>query len=200
VPEVEPPAVPAQAVTAAELMRRFWARWFDLHLFGLCWWGGMSLAGHDLVALSKGTWILIWQMLPWFAIEAVLIHVWGTTPGKALLGVRVAQADGKPPSTGASMWRSFRVWTMGLGLGIPFVVIFCQGLSFWISRRIGRPLWDTAGDHRVRVSWISPLRIAVFVCLFLVLIGLRSWVLMPVAEEMQRELQEILREFAAAGW
>jgi len=198
-PVAEPPALPVEAVTAAEMVRRFWARWFDLHLFGLFWWGGMRLAGHDLVELSRDTWVLIWLMLPWFAIEAMLIHLWGTTPGKALLGIRVVQANGKPPTTGASVWRSLRVWTLGLGLGLPLVVIVCQGLSFWVSRRIGRPLWDTAGDHRVQVRRISPLRVAIFVGSFVLLAVLRGWVLMPVAEEIERQLQEVLREFGAAG-
>jgi uncharacterized RDD family membrane protein YckC len=196
-PAVEPPALPAQAVTTAELMRRFWARWFDLHLFGLCWWAAMRWAGHDLVDLMSDMWVLVWQMLPWFAIEAMLIHLWGTTPGKALLGIRVAQANGKPPSIGASVWRSFRVWAMGLGLGMPLVVIFCQGLSFWISRRIGRPLWDTAGDHRVRAGRVSPVRVAVFVGLFMVMIGLRGWVLMPAVEELYGEQLESIRSIGA---
>jgi uncharacterized RDD family membrane protein YckC len=195
----QPPELPAQAVTTAQLLRRFWARWFDLHLFGVIWWSGMRLAGHDLAALMTDMWMLVWQMLPWFAIEALMIHLWGTTPGKALLGIRVRQADGSPPSIGASVWRSLRVWTLGLGLGMPLLVILCQGLSLWTSRRLGRPLWDVAGDHRVAVGPLRPARLSLFVGLFVVLIGLRGWVLMPAVEELYGDKLELLRQPARSS-
>jgi hypothetical protein len=198
-PAEAPPPVPAEPVTNRQLIRRFWARWFDLQLFGLCWWGSMRWAGHDLADLMTDMWMMIWQMLPWFAIEAVLIHLWGTTPGKALLGIRVLQADGRSPAAGASLWRSLRVWMMGLGLGMPLVVILCQGLSWWISRRLGRPLWDVAGDHRVRVAAVAPPRVAVFVVLFVAMVMMRGWVLLPAMEELYPGQFEALRALESSG-
>ena len=177
VPPVVVPELPVMAVTKAQMLRRFWARWFDLHLYGLVWLGSMRLAGHNMTELVTDMWMLIWQMLPWFGIEAVMIHLWGTTPGKALLGIRVRQANGRPPAVGASVWRSLRVWVLGLGLGMPLLVIFCQGVSFWVTRRVGRPLWDAAGDHRVSVAQLLPARVAAFVGLFVLLVAMRGWVL-----------------------
>lgn len=194
-----PPELPAQAVTPAQLLRRFWARWFDLHMFGLVWWGSMRLAGHDLAELMTDMWMLVWQMLPWFAIETLMIHLWGTTPGKALLGIRVRQADGRPPPIGASIWRSLRVWTLGLGLGMPLMVLLCQGLSFWVSRRIGRPLWDVAGDHRVSVAAVLPVRVVLFVALFVLLVALRTVVLMPAIEELYGPQLEAIRQLNSKG-
>ena len=181
------------------MLRRFWARWFDLHLFGLVWWGGMRLAGHDLAGLMTDMWMLVWQMLPWFAIEALLIHLWGTTPGKALLGVKVRQADGRPLAIGPSVWRALRVWTLGVGLGMPLMVILCQGLSFWVTRRVGRPLWDTAGDHRVSVAQVSTVRVVVFAGLFILLVALRTAVLMPAIEEIYGEQLEAIRRLDSGG-
>ena len=91
------------------------------------------------------------------------------------------------------------MWTLGLGLGMPLMVLLCQGLSFWVTRRIGRPLWDTAGDHRVSVVPVLPVRVVFFVSLFILLVALRTAVLMPAIEELYGPQLEAIRRLDSGG-
>ena len=96
-PTSVPPPLPkgyteatAGAKPKAHLGRRFWARWTDLTLYSALWWLGMYLGGRDIGSAIGNLWLLIPMFLPWFAVEAWLIHRFGTTPGKWLIGLKVS--------------------------------------------------------------------------------------------------------------
>lgn len=57
-------------------------------------------------------------------LDATLYRIFGNTPGKALLGLRVEQPDGSPLSYGQYLGRNFSMWLRGLALGIPIVGLF----------------------------------------------------------------------------
>jgi uncharacterized RDD family membrane protein YckC len=174
-----PPPLPPQALGFGHWSRRFWARWFDLHLFGLLWWGGMRWAGRDLVAALTNPWLVLAQLAPWFLIEAFLLHRFGTTPGKYLLGLRVRSENGQPIPLGACLIRCFRVWGVGLGFGLPMLVELCQIVALWVGRRTGRAWWDFTSHLRVTTDAIPVARIIAFAALFFVILQLRVQILMP---------------------
>lgn len=151
-----PPPLPQPQVFG----RRFWARWLDIHLYLACWWLAMWLAGRPIGAALNSVLIMVVQLVPWFIIEAILIHRTGTTPGKWLLGLDVANADGTRLSLQAATLRSFRILVGGIGFGWSFLSLFCQGFSLFTARKLGRPLWDHGGNHVVRVKELVPLKVA----------------------------------------
>jgi len=57
----------------------------------------------------------------WLFLEALLLSTWGTTPGKWLFKTWVADAMGNRLSFMDALSRSFSVWFMGLGFGLPIV-------------------------------------------------------------------------------
>ncbi len=106
-----PPPVPQQPLYA----RRFWARWFDLALYGGIWWFCLWAARQNVEAAWLNPWIMFFKYVPWFVLEALLIHYTGTTPGKWLLGMSVVNQDGSRLDLAASTRRSMRVMLTGVG-------------------------------------------------------------------------------------
>ncbi|MCZ4093836.1 RDD family protein [Sinorhizobium psoraleae] len=107
---------------------RFWARLIDLWLLGLLLAAiigvGTFLYSPALFLVATDPKIIGFALLPLVGVVvALLMAAIGTTPGKAILGIRL-----KPVVTGSRLIffliRELKVWVFGLGLGIPFVALF----------------------------------------------------------------------------
>ncbi|MGC4014892.1 MAG: RDD family protein [Luteolibacter sp.] len=186
-PRVLPPPLPAHAIPAPPAWRRFWARMFDFMFYGVLLWGGLSLAGVDLKALMNNKWFVALHLIPWFAIEAALIHWFGTTPGKALLGLKVLNQDGSRLSFPQSFQRAALVCAAGVGLGIGFLFPICLAISWASLRRMGVSLWDFVGGHQIVESQSSPWRIVAFVLLFLAVMETQARILKPTMFDLTPE-------------
>jgi uncharacterized RDD family membrane protein YckC len=174
-PAITPPPLPKKNIYG----RRFWARWFDLYLFSGIWWIAMWWAGRDIEATLSNPWVMIFQYVPWFILEAFLLHRFGFTPGKWLLGLKVTNTDGSALNLSASTRRSMRVLFTGIGFGWGLLAVFCQGLSLFTARRLGSPLWDHAGGHTVTSTPLSPLRVGALAVLFFAALQLQWIVVAP---------------------
>jgi len=130
--------------------RRWCARMIDLAGCGLLI--GLSVPAEFVPESSvAGGWLLV---LAWIPLEAILIAAWGTTPGKALLGLRMTDFSAKSRLTlGQSALRAWLVFLSGQGLGIPFATIVAQIYQFGRIRD-GKPV--SYDDARSRVFG-SPL-------------------------------------------
>lgn len=153
-----PPPLPAAHV----LIRRFWARWLDLCLFAGVWWMVLWAIGCDIEATLMNPWILLFQYVPWFVLETFLLHRLGTTPGKWLLGLKVVNNDGSLLCLADATRRSLRVLCLGIGFGWSLLAPICQIMAFFAAKRLGCPLWDQAGGHRVTaVPFMQPMRLMI---------------------------------------
>jgi len=165
---------------------RLCGRAFDLTLYSLLLWGGMKLLGLDLLGAALSPLFNILSMLPCFVIEAALLHLWGTTPGKALLGIEIRSAEDEKLAVGSSILRALRVYIIGLGLLQPILTLLCGAFSLWFTLRNGLAPWDVVGRNRVRVAGPTPASLAIFVLLFLLILGLLVLgVFLPLALELQ---------------
>jgi uncharacterized RDD family membrane protein YckC len=171
--------VPPPLPDAPVLWRRFWARWFDLYLFAGVWWVGMWFAGRDIEGLLTNPWVMLFQYVPWFVLESLLLQHFATTPGKWLLGLKVVNDDGSLLSLASAIRRSARVLFIGLGFGWGPLSLVCQILAYFNAKYLGRPLWDHSGGHRVVVAPLKPLRIAACVLMFFVALQLQMIVVAP---------------------
>ena len=163
-------------------LARAWPRWcarsFDI------WWqtGLVALAaGHAIGRAAPA--FLRWLDTPFgwklfglacipagLLLDAALHAVAGSTPGKAMLGLRVLRADGRTPRFAELAARNLRLWYAGLGLGLPLVILLTmarQGLRL----RGGRPASYDSGRFLVRASPVGSLRKSVFGVLFVLLLG-----------------------------
>lgn len=190
-PQSTDPSTPPQATY---YQRRFWARWLDLSLYSAIWWLGMWAARQNIEAALLNPWIMFLQYVPWFALEAVLIHQFATTPGKWLLGLRVVNKDHSLLDLAAAIRRSLRVLFTGIGFGWSVLALFCQALSLFTARRLGTTLWDYTGGHQVTAEPVNPFRLLSLVFLFSAVIQLHVLVLSPIAYEITVERQPGFKE------
>lgn len=187
-----PPPLPVEPV----FIRRFWARWLDLSLYSGVWWLGMWAAGQDIGAVFSNPWpwILFLRFVPWFALEAVLIHRFATTPGKWLLGLRVVNQDGSHLDLADSTRRSMRVLFSGIGFGFSYLAVFCQILSLVVSKRLGTTLWDATGGHQVIAVQPTPGKVSAVVLGYVVAIVLQAAVTLPDIMDQQIKLNPKTKE------
>lgn len=102
---------------------------------------------------------LIFSLLGWHVVEAVLIHIFGTTPGKWLFGIRVLSREKDRLSPGLSLARSFYVYAAGTGFFI--FPLFLIGIVFGLIPLLtmGRSLWDLHLGSRVEHAPLGIVRI-----------------------------------------
>lgn len=190
----QPPPLP----NPPAFIRRFWARWLDLSLYSGVWWLGMWAAGQDISAALRNEWVQFFHYVPWFAIEAVLIQKFATTPGKWLCGMRVVNLDGSLLDLASSTRRSMRVLFSGIGFGFSYLAVFCQILSLVVSKRIGTTLWDATGGHQVIVAPSRPGRLIAIILAYAFAIAMQWAVLLPdiatEAEKQNPETKEFLHK------
>ena len=192
--EPRPPQLPTQPGVTWYLGRRFWARWLDLYLFAGVWWLVMWAAGRDIGATLINPWIMVAQYVPWFVLETILLHHTGTTPGKWLLGIEVRNEDGSKLTLAESTRRALRVLIGGVGFGWGLLAVFCQGLSLFTAKRIGKPLWDHMGNHQVRFTPLRPVRVVVLVLLYFTAMQMQMAVVWPYVMPKTVEMFPSLKE------
>jgi hypothetical protein len=194
-PRGGPPPLPMPAF----IFRRFLARWFDLHLYSAIWWLALSLSGRDIKMLMGDPWLATLHYIPWFALEAFLIHRLATTPGKWLLDLSVRNPDGHCLNLAESIRRASRVMFFGIGLGWYLLSLICQVMAFVTTRKFGKSLWDQSGGHLVIGRSFHAAKLICFVLVFCTSFMLQLFVLLPhfldQAEEAnpqyKKEYQEI---------
>jgi uncharacterized RDD family membrane protein YckC len=176
------------------LIRRFWARWCDLYLFAGVWWITIWATGRDIEATLMNPWVMLFLYVPWFALETYLLHRTGTTPGKWLLGLTVVNNDGTFLNLAAATRRSARVLCIGLGFGWGGLTLICQIMAYVTTKRLGRPLWDHAGGHRVTAAPLQPLRLVTYVLLLFAALQLQMIVVAPYVLKAAGETFPVLKE------
>lgn len=75
-------------------------------------------------------------------LQALLLACIGTTPGKALLRLRLSRTDGTRPGLIRLIDRQSRLWVMGYAVGMPVLSLFT---FYFAYKRVGRgqaAVWD----------------------------------------------------------
>lgn len=176
------PGTPAEP--APRPWRRFMARLVDLVLYAVLLTAPMQLVAPDFVSriqarpaemsplVSLAISCALGLML--IVMDGILLHLRGTTVGKALFGVRVVNADGTRVSLGRSFSRSARMWVLGMGAGLPFLNILAPIAALVRLASHGRTHWDEALDLRVEHTEVTAGRVFAIlgsILLFLYFVG-----------------------------
>jgi len=119
--------------------------------------------------------ILIFALIGWHVLEALLVNYFGTTPGKALFGIRIVTVAGERLGVAQSLTRSFFVYVFGMGLFLSVLPIIGMLFSFyWLMAR-GDCLWDQQMKLRVESCRLSFGRIMLAVFLFFGILLLQTF-------------------------
>lgn len=159
---------------AAGLWSRFWARNFDLMIFGVVVRLALAPVFPDIF-WATSFWGGLIEAILWLplalVLDALVMASFGTTPGKALWGLSVRSATGARLSLPAIVKRNFGFWLYGFGAGIPLLGIVTLALNYWQGRKGLPARWDRGAGHQVRqkpIGWLR--RIAAFLALVFVLL------------------------------
>lgn len=159
--------------------RRFWARFIDGSLIGLptsfflaFWAAYYSPDIAMLLARPGGETAFGLLMVPvYLFLESLIFGVFGSTPGKALLGLSLTTQDGKPLDFGQYWQRQFSVYFSGLGMGLPLISLFTLIRQYLRVKRDQCTSYD-AGLRNVEskpIGFVRSLIAFVVICAFIAL-------------------------------
>ncbi len=177
---------------------RFWARLLDSQLIWMLVVGIGRLTGEFKILgttpeEAPGLLFLLSITMAWAMIESFALSNWGTTPGKAILGIRVCHKDGSRPGYRASLQRSFMEAFFGWGLGLTIVMVLAWVISYFRLRQSGITVWDERTGLVVAHRPITNARILLYGVVFL-LVGLVLMIMLWPELRVLQELQEAARE------
>lgn len=133
--------------------RRYWARGTDLILYGLLWSAIAILGFHiDLARNGSGQNIInsVVQLILMLLIEPLLLNRFGTTPGKAVFGIRITQENGEMLTVSQGFSRTLGVLIKGMGLSIPIYSIYTHYKSYGrCTDRYIQP-WDEGVSYTIK--------------------------------------------------
>lgn len=138
------------ALPPAGPWRRFFARLIDVTLLSLPCGFAVAFVGARL-SLEFALWVqqpgttyifgaLVLPLL--LLVEAAIYGVFGTTPGKALLAVRVMTIGLRQPTFREYLQRQFQVWWLGMAAGIPLVNLFTMSIQYSKLSKGEVTAWD----------------------------------------------------------
>lgn len=165
------------AVTVAQVRPwvRYWARMLDVYLFCVALAVITTLNGVTLFeAPGREQVASLLAVFGWAFTEAGLLASFGTTPGKALLRIRLVPPPhaGERVPYGVALTRSLRVWWRGLGAGLPLVSLFTLLRAHGRLKRHGASSWDIDGGWRVEHGRVGPWRALAALLMFGAMLGL----------------------------
>lgn len=153
---------------------RFWARTGDTILVGMLIGVVAALVYPAFEETSDflSNILVVAFMVP---IEAVMLSVFGSTPCKALLNIRIRNHNGTRLDFRQALLRSVRVWIRGTGLGLPLISIITYFTGYKNLSERGFVSWDREGGHVVSHRIIPWWKILVVLMGFALLIALIAY-------------------------
>lgn len=83
-------------------------------------------------------------------IEPVLLHFTGTTVGKWIFGFQLTDMDGKRLTYRAALWRTIKVYFLGMGFNIPFLNLYRLYKSYQTVDEGWKAPWDDEVEYTQR--------------------------------------------------
>jgi hypothetical protein len=130
--------------------RRYFARSLDILILGLSTYFFLGLFGFLLIPVTTQDFFsklnfLYASMLGaffGFLVSGLILGLVGTTPGKAIFGIKVRMLNGQQLSVSNAISRDMKAYLVGCGLGIPFVSFITFILSYLRLKKYGATQWD----------------------------------------------------------
>ena len=152
---------------------RYWARMIDFMLF--CFIVAIVLGVIYPPALEIPDALFgILILILYNFIEPVMFAAWGTTPGKALLNVKVRNSNGAKLSFSDAFSRVLKVWFRGEGLGIPIVTFITHIIAYNNLTKQGVTSWDQDGKFTVSHQHIQVWKGALALLLYIGFVALMT--------------------------
>lgn len=144
--------------------RRYFARSLDMMLYRFLWLALLGLA-FRVNLLNRGELSEVLDTLIGMGmvllIEPLLLHCFGTTPGKAVFGLRLERADGGRLSYQEGLERTWGILGSGLGYFLPIYSLYRLWKSFRCCVEEGVEPWDDNVAYTMKdAKWYRGLAMA----------------------------------------
>lgn len=118
---------------------RFFARHIDICAFGFTV-GIVSALLYPSLISDIANYLVI--LFFWFIFEPIVLYFCGTTLGKFLLNIKLTNLNGERLKIVDTYKRSFGVWVVGLGFGVPIVSLITLVSAYIKLNDTGTTYWD----------------------------------------------------------
>ena len=152
---------------------RFWARMIDYSLFFLLIGFLVGYFRFHLAAIQPFFGMVV--LFLWIFVESCFLSIWGKTPGKWILRTSVRTSEHQKLSYSDALNRSFSVWWLGLGAGIPIVFIITMIVAAVKLSNTGATSWDRRSEYRIFHGKVGIVRTLIVILYFLCYFWLISW-------------------------
>ncbi len=148
--------------------RRFFARLFDITILYLL----ILIFVIVILRIRNGLalWIGIISILVWWVmipLEALMLTLFGTTPGKLIFGIQLKYHYDVRFTFRAALRRAWLVFRYGLGWNLPSYNIYRLGKSYLECEEYPDMLWDDETDVTYRM-WTHTDLSGIFACVCLI--------------------------------
>lgn len=158
--------------------RRYFARIFDIALFGLAWdvVSRFLPQAEYLAQLTQLLDIFIPVLLT-LLFEPLLLSTWGTTPGKWILGLSVADMEDHRLSRKEALERTWKAMWYGLGFSIPIYSAIRAWVSLGKCERGEEQPWEQNSVLHLKTPrlWRALVMAGAYGALFVILFGIQTF-------------------------
>lgn len=157
--------------------RRLFARVFDIFMYNVLWSAFLAFVFH-INLTDRSNWGSLLDSFIAIAIMLLLEPIWlnlfGTTPGKAIFGLRIETADGRHLSYREGLERTWSVIGTGMGYNIPVYNLVRLWKSYVLCSEHESQPWDESIFYTLkdRKWYRGVLYIGAYVALFSILLTL----------------------------
>ena len=133
--------------------RRFFARTMDIIIYSSVWSIFLVLLFHVNVVNRSGMedfFDTVMALLIMMFVEPLLLHLFGTTLGKVILGLRIKNTDGRRLSYREGLERTWGVLRYGIGYNIPIYNLFRLWKSYKLCSKNEIQPWDEYISYTIK--------------------------------------------------
>ncbi len=152
---------------------RFWARMIDYSLFALVLAFALGFFHFTMAFFQPLLGMLL--IFLWIFVETILIATWGTTPGKWMLKTTVQDENHHRLSFSDALNRSFSVWWIGVGAGLPIISIITMIVAAVKLSNTGTTSWDRQNKYRIFHGKIGVVRTLIVILYFFAFFTFITW-------------------------
>ncbi len=153
--------------------RRYLARMLDMSIYNIFWSAFLAFVFHvNLTARGNlgNLFDTFMAMAIMLFLEPIWLHLFGTTPGKAIFGLRIENPDGGHLSYSEGFERTWGLIGAGFGYNIPIYNIYRLWKSYKMCNEGETQPWDASISYTIKdtKSYRSVLLISAYAILFAV--------------------------------
>ena len=151
---------PTKTITSPrnKLFLRFVAKLFDLSLFTILLSTFISIFSIDLMLKTPKFTLFMIYLLLWALLEPIMLSIFGTTIGRALLNIKIKCVNGQVLDLLTSFKRSLFIITFGKGIRFPVINLIYN------LRKKARSIWDVKAGTIVLYGKVSLPRMFLGAC------------------------------------